>query len=48
MRAALPLEDRLMQEALVYRDDGAAETDYDVTGMLTAGSWISTSSSPPT
>ena len=23
-----------MQEALVYRDDGVTELDYDVTGML--------------
>ena len=34
LAAALPLEGRLMQEALVYRDDGATEADYDVTGML--------------
>jgi pimeloyl-ACP methyl ester carboxylesterase len=34
LAAALPLEDRLMQEALVYRDDGSTEDDYDVTGML--------------
>ena len=34
LAAALPLEDRLMQEALVYRDDGGTEGDYDVTGML--------------
>ena len=34
LAAALPLEDRLMQEALVYRDDGGKEGDYDVTGML--------------
>ena len=31
LAAALPLEGRLMQEALVYHDDGG---DYDVTGML--------------
>jgi len=34
LAAALPLEGRLMQEALVYRDDGGKEADYDVTGML--------------
>lgn len=34
LAAALPLEGRLMQEALVYRDDGGPEGDYDVTGML--------------
>ena len=34
LAAALPLEGRLMQEALVYRDDGKTELDYDVTGML--------------
>jgi pimeloyl-ACP methyl ester carboxylesterase len=34
LAAALPLEGRLMQEALVYRDDGGAAADYDVTGML--------------
>ena len=34
LAAALPLEGRLMQEALVYRDDGATQADYDVTGML--------------
>ncbi len=34
LAAALPLEGRLIQEALVYRDDGATEADYDVTGML--------------
>ncbi len=34
LAAALPLEGRLMQEALVYRDDGSTEADYDVTGML--------------
>jgi pimeloyl-ACP methyl ester carboxylesterase len=34
LAAALPLEGRLMQEALVYRDDGATEVDYDVSGML--------------
>jgi pimeloyl-ACP methyl ester carboxylesterase len=34
LAAALPLEGRLMQEALVYRDDGGVEGDYDVTGML--------------
>ena len=34
LAAALPLEGRLMQEALVYRDDGGKEGDYDVTGML--------------
>ena len=34
LAAALPLEGRLMHEALVHRDDGPPETDYDVTGML--------------
>jgi len=34
LAAALPLEGRLMQEALVYRDDGSTEGDYDVSGML--------------
>ena len=34
LAAALPLEGLLMQEALVYRDDGSTEGDYDVTGML--------------
>ncbi len=34
LAAALPLEGRLMQEALVYRDDGVTELDYDVTAML--------------
>ena len=34
LAAALPLEGRLMQESLVYRDDGGIEGDYDVTGML--------------
>ncbi|MGA7418845.1 MAG: alpha/beta fold hydrolase [Acidimicrobiales bacterium] len=34
LAAALPLEGRLMQEALVFRDDGSKETDYDITGML--------------
>jgi len=34
LAAALPLEGRLMHEALVYRDDGSTELDYDVTGML--------------
>jgi pimeloyl-ACP methyl ester carboxylesterase len=34
LAAALPLEGRLMQEALVYRDDGVSEIDYDVAGML--------------
>ncbi len=34
LAAALPLEDRLLQDALVYRDDGGIEGDYDVTGML--------------
>ena len=34
LAAALPLEGRLTQESLVYRDDGSAEGDYDVTGML--------------
>jgi len=34
LAAALPLEGRLMQEALVYRDDCSTELDYDVTGML--------------
>ena len=34
LAAALPLEGRLMQESLVYRDDGGKEGDYDVTGML--------------
>ena len=36
-RPRLPLEGRLMQEALVYRDDGGIEGDYDVTGMLKHG-----------
>ncbi len=34
LAAALPLEGRLLQEALVYRDDGSTEVDYDVAGML--------------
>jgi pimeloyl-ACP methyl ester carboxylesterase len=34
LAAALPLEGQLMQEALVYRDDGSTEVGYDVTGML--------------
>ncbi len=34
LAAALPLEGRLLQDALVYRDDGGVEGDYDVTGML--------------
>jgi pimeloyl-ACP methyl ester carboxylesterase len=34
LAAALPLEGLLMQEALVYRDDGSTEAGYDVTGML--------------
>ena len=34
LAAALPLEGRLMQDALVYRDDGGVEGDYDITGML--------------
>ncbi len=34
LAAALPLEGQLIQEALVYRDDGLTEADYDVTGML--------------
>ena len=34
LAAALPLEGRLTQDALVYRDDGGVEGDYDVTGML--------------
>jgi pimeloyl-ACP methyl ester carboxylesterase len=34
LAAALPLEGLLMQEALVYRDDGSTEVGYDVTGML--------------
>jgi pimeloyl-ACP methyl ester carboxylesterase len=34
LAAALPLEGRLMEEALVFRDDGVTEADYDVTGML--------------
>ena len=34
LAAALPLEGRLLQESLVYRDDGGKEGDYDVTGML--------------
>ncbi len=34
LAGALPLEGRLMQEALVYRDDGSTHDDYDVTGML--------------
>jgi pimeloyl-ACP methyl ester carboxylesterase len=34
LAAALPLEGRPMHEALAYRDDGPAETDYDAAGML--------------
>jgi len=34
LAAALPLEGLLSREALVYRDDGEKEADYDVTGML--------------
>ena len=34
LAAALPLQGLLMQEALVYRDDGGPAGDYDVTGML--------------
>ena len=34
LAAALPLEGHLMQEALVYRDDGGTEGDYDVAGIL--------------
>jgi pimeloyl-ACP methyl ester carboxylesterase len=34
LAAALPLEGRLIQDALTYRDDGGTEGDYDVTGML--------------
>ncbi len=34
LAAALPLEGRLMQDALIYRDDGGVEGDNDVTGML--------------
>jgi len=34
LAAMLPLEGRPIHEALVYRDDGVTETDYDVTGML--------------
>ncbi|HVC69269.1 MAG TPA: alpha/beta hydrolase [Acidimicrobiales bacterium] len=34
LAAALPLESQLMQEALVYRDDGSTNADYDVSGML--------------
>jgi pimeloyl-ACP methyl ester carboxylesterase len=34
LAAALPLECRLMQESLVYRDDGETAADYDVIGML--------------
>jgi pimeloyl-ACP methyl ester carboxylesterase len=34
LAAAFPLEGRPMHDALVYRDDGPAESDYDVTGML--------------
>ena len=34
LAAALPLEGRLMQDALVYRDDGGTVADHDVTGML--------------
>lgn len=34
LAAALPLEGRPMHEALAYHDDAAAETDYDVAGML--------------
>jgi pimeloyl-ACP methyl ester carboxylesterase len=34
LAAVFPLEGRLLHEALVYRDDGLTEADYDVTGML--------------
>jgi pimeloyl-ACP methyl ester carboxylesterase len=34
LAAALPLEGHLLQDALIYRDDGGVEGDYDVTGML--------------
>jgi pimeloyl-ACP methyl ester carboxylesterase len=34
LAAALPLEGRTMADALVYHDDGDAESDYDVAGML--------------
>jgi pimeloyl-ACP methyl ester carboxylesterase len=34
LAAALPLEGRLMHEALVYHDDGTTEQDYDVGNML--------------
>lgn len=34
LAAALPLEGLLMQEALVYRDDGGPAGDYDAAGML--------------
>ena len=34
LAAVLPLEGRPIHEALVHRDDGVTETDYDVTGML--------------
>jgi pimeloyl-ACP methyl ester carboxylesterase len=34
LAAALPLEGRVMADALVHRDDGADAPDYDVAGML--------------
>jgi pimeloyl-ACP methyl ester carboxylesterase len=34
LAAALPLEGRVMHEALAYRDDGTIGTDYDAAGML--------------
>lgn len=34
LAAALPLEGRLMHEAIAYHDDGAMESDYDVGKML--------------
>jgi pimeloyl-ACP methyl ester carboxylesterase len=34
LAAALPVEGRTMAQALIYRDDGADESDYDVAGML--------------
>jgi pimeloyl-ACP methyl ester carboxylesterase len=34
LAAALPLEGRVMHEALAYHDDGPMEADYDAAGML--------------
>jgi pimeloyl-ACP methyl ester carboxylesterase len=34
LAAALPLEGRVMHEALAYHDDGTMETDYDAAKML--------------